>query len=96
MRGWEGVFLGGLSRCSLVISNHYMRKVHRFVARIKPSREHPHYYEWQTGIACLFVGETNHARAQQIADTEIHKRHWERIEFVERSILIEEFVMKVV
>ncbi len=66
--------------------------VQRLVARIKPHHDHPQYFEWQTGVACLFIGENDRAKAQTIADREIHRRGWERIEFVDRAVLIEERV----
>jgi hypothetical protein len=69
-------------------------EVQRFVARVKPHRDHPRYFEWQTGIACLFIGETDKTKAQELADREIRCRGWERIEFVERATLIEEHVRR--
>jgi hypothetical protein len=69
-------------------------QVQRFIARIKPRKEHPSYFEWQTGLACVFVGGTDRAKTQDVADREIHGRGWERIEFVERATLIEENVRR--
>jgi hypothetical protein len=63
--------------------------VQRFVARIKPRGDHPLYFEWQTAVACLFVGEPDRAMAQRMADAEIRQRGWQRMEFLDRSTLIE-------
>jgi hypothetical protein len=69
-----------------------MISVQRFVARVKPHRRHKQNFEWQTAVACIFVGDEDRERAQQRAEREIRIRCWERIEFIERSTLIEERV----
>lgn len=69
-----------------------MIPVQRFVAHVKPDRSHPEYFEWQTAVACVFIGDEDRERAQKRADYEIRRRGWERIEFIERATLIEERV----
>lgn len=59
------------------------------MARIKPHRDHPLYFEWQTATACLLIGENDHTRAQALADAEIRHRGWERMEFDDRATLID-------
>jgi len=65
------------------------KKVQRFVIRVKPERNHPHYHEWQTGTVCLFVGEDDRARAQELAEQELEQRRWQRIQYLERATLVE-------
>lgn len=69
-----------------------MIPVQRFVARVKPARAHPEYFEWQTATACVFIGDDDRARAQARPDEEMRRRGWERIEFIERATLIEHLV----
>lgn len=71
-----------------------MTDVQRFVARVKPQREHPRYFEWQTAVVCLFIGDSDRTAAQTRADAEIRRRGWERIEFIERATLIEDRVQR--
>jgi hypothetical protein len=69
-----------------------MTDVQRFVAHVKPHRDHPRYFEWQTAVACIFIGETDRELAQKRADEEIRAHGWQRIEFIDRATLIEERV----
>ena len=62
--------------------------VRRFVVRVKPSANHPEYFEWQTLTAVLFVGDWSRASAQCRADGMIHANNLQRMSFSERSTLI--------
>lgn len=69
-------------------------RVQRFVARVKPTRDHPCYFEWQTATVCLFVGEDDRPKAQARAEAELRRRQWQRISFTERATLIEDRVRR--
>lgn len=66
--------------------------VQRFVLRAKPHRDHPQFFEWQTATICVFIGESDRAKAQARAVAELRGRQWEPMEFVDRSTLIEKRV----
>ena len=69
--------------------------IQRICVNAKPARAHPEYYEWQTASVCMFIAETDKARALEKARSELSRRHWEFLTYGNKSTLIEERVREV-
>lgn len=63
--------------------------VHKFIMWAKPASDHPEYYQWQTGVLCVLIGEDSHWAAEQLAIAEVTRRKWEPLQMSSRSTLIE-------
>jgi hypothetical protein len=69
--------------------------IQRICVNAKPARAQPEYYEWQTASVCMFIAETDKARALEKARSELSRRHWEFLTYGNKSTLIEERVREV-
>jgi len=63
--------------------------VQRICVKAKPAADHPDYYDWQTASICMFVPENDKSLAVEKARQELVKRHWEFLEYEDKSTLIE-------
>lgn len=66
--------------------------VQRFRVHAIPSAKNPQYSIWQSATICLIFAENDRLVAVQKARSELAKRHWQIIEFEDKSTLIESLV----
>jgi len=63
--------------------------IQRICVKAKPTVNHPDYYDWQTASICMFVPENDKLLAVKKARQELARRHWELLEYEDKSTLIE-------
>ncbi len=66
--------------------------IQRICVRAKPKATNPDYFDWQTANICIFVPDNDKEIAVERGRKELDHRHWEFIEYENKSTLIEEKV----
>lgn len=69
-----------------------MSDIQRICMLAKPSASNLEFFEWQMASVCLFVPENDKQAAVARAREELTRRHWEFINYQDKSTLIEERV----
>ena len=70
-------------------------EIQRICVKAKPTVSNPDYYDWQTASIVMLIPENNKLIALKKARSELQKRHWEFINYEDKSTLIEERVKEV-
>jgi hypothetical protein len=68
--------------------------VQRLIFFCHPAKDHPKYFEWQTGHIVIFVADRDRQRALEIARRKVAQERWLVIRTEHKSTLIEERVRR--
>jgi len=68
------------------------KRVHRYVLKAYPSKDHPRFHPWQKATVVLFLADVDPHEGEKLALNELTKRHWIPEGFELRDTLIQKKV----